>query len=120
MKNLDIMNMYEGLNLLMQDSSLKFPAKVSFAIIRNLKILFPIVKDIEDTKLRVIKNYGKEENGNYIISLENREKANEELNVLANIEIEISLIKINLKDIENLDIPLKVAKALSYMLEEEI
>lgn len=119
MKNIDIIETYEGLNELIQDSSIKFPAKISFTIIHNLKILGSIVQEIEEAKMTIIKNYS-EKGEDYKIPVDKVAVANKELADLANVEVEVPLMKIKMQDIENLNISLKIAAALSHMLEEEI
>ena len=47
MLNKDIVTMYRGLTSLASDLETKLPAKVSFAIVRNIKLLTPIVEDID-------------------------------------------------------------------------
>ena len=57
MLNKDIVTMYRGLTSLASDLETKLPAKVSFAIVRNIKLLTPIVKvkmsDIENLNISV-------------------------------------------------------------------
>ena len=53
MLNKDIVTMYRGLTSLASDLETKLPAKVSFAIVRNIKLLTPIVEDIDFDYLEI-------------------------------------------------------------------
>jgi hypothetical protein len=57
MKNSDIMSCYEGLTNLRQGANRRLPARTSFAIIRNLKTLQPIVEDIQTAYNELIIKY---------------------------------------------------------------
>nr|DAM21847.1 MAG TPA: Protein of unknown function (DUF1617) [Caudoviricetes sp.] len=67
MLNKDIVTMYRGLTSLASDLETKLPAKVSFAIVRNIKLLTPIVEDIDFARQSVAATYGVEVDGGYSI-----------------------------------------------------
>nr|DAR80365.1 MAG TPA: Protein of unknown function (DUF1617) [Caudoviricetes sp.] len=67
MLNKDIVTMYRGLTSLASDLETKLPAKVSFAIVRNIKLLTPIVEDIDFARQSVATSYGVEVDGGYSI-----------------------------------------------------
>nr|DAP43414.1 MAG TPA: Protein of unknown function (DUF1617) [Caudoviricetes sp.] len=67
MLNKDIVTMYRGLTSLASDLETKLPAKVSFAIVRNIKLLAPIVEDIDFARQSVAATYGVEVEGGYSI-----------------------------------------------------
>ena len=119
MLNKDILEMYAGLESLMEDTEKKFPAKVSFAVLRNYKVLTPIMQDIMAAREAVAIKYGNLKGENYYIPPDKREIANKELLDIAEIDVEVSLIKIKMSDIENLNISFKEAKALEFMIGEE-
>lgn len=58
MLNKDILEAVENLNSTIQDCSL-LPASVSYAVIRNFKILSPIAEDIYNERKRLLKDMEK-------------------------------------------------------------
>jgi len=57
MKNNEIISCYEGLQNLRQAATRRLPARTSFAVIRNLKTLQPIVEDIQTAYNEIIAKY---------------------------------------------------------------
>lgn len=120
MLNKDILTMYEGLMQLAQNTDVVFPAKVSFAVARNIKAITPIVNDLEMSRLQVLNRYGTRENeDSFSVPLEKIDECNKELEALANMDIEVPLVKIKLSDLEDLKFSIAIAQAFEFMLEEE-
>lgn len=115
MKNSDIYSLYQILNNI---SSIRLPAKTSFAIIRNLKTIEPIVKDIESARISICQEYGEEENGVFHFPEDKIDIVDKELTSLAEINVDISLVKIKESDLENLHLSIEEAKVLFSMIEE--
>lgn len=120
MLNKDILTLFRGLQELSADSEVRLPAKVAFAIVRNLKSLAPIVEDIETARFHIAETYGVPTEQGYSIPNVSRDAANEELNELANTNVEVSIVTIKMSDIENLSISVAAAEALIFMVEEEV
>lgn len=119
MLNKDIYTLYHALQVLVKSED-KLPAKVSFIIARNLKTLEGIVDDIDAARYQIVQSYGTPiPQGGYKIPKEKCEEANKELETVANIEIDVPLVKIKISDIENLNISIAMAEALMPMIEEE-
>ncbi len=123
MKNREIMNFVENINKMREKEGISFPAKVAFAITRNMKKLLPIAEDCIQTRQEVIKKYGtpvEDKPDTYSISEENAEKVNKELDNLFNFEIyDIELNKIKLSDMENVSLTIEQMDALYPMIDEE-
>ena len=117
MLNKDIVTMYRGLTSLASDLETKLPAKVSFAIVRNIKLLTPIVEDIDFARQSVAATYGVEVEGGYSIPEQQIDTVNQELTAIAETEVDV---KVKMSDIENLNISVGIAEALEFMVEEEI
>lgn len=120
MLNKDIVTMYRGLTSLASDLETKLPAKVSFAIVRNIKLLTPIVEDIDFARQSVAATYGIGVEGGYSIPEQQIDTVNQELTAIAETEVDVPIVKVKMSDIENLNISVSIAEALEFMIEEEI
>lgn len=120
MLNKDIITMYCGLESLASDPDTKLPAKVSFAIVRNIKTLAPIVEDINSTRQSIAQTYGVKIDDKYSIPEQYIDTVNQELTGVAETEVDVPIVKIKMSDIENLNISVAVAEGLDFMIEEEI
>lgn len=120
MLNKDIVTMYRGLTSLASDLETKLPAKVSFAIVRNIKLLTPIVEDIDFARQLVAATYGVEVDGGYNIPEQQIDTVNQELTAIAETEVDVPIVKVKMSDIENLNISVGIAEALEFMIEEEV
>lgn len=119
MLNKDIVTMYNGLMSLVSDET-KLPARVSFAIVRNIKLLTPIVEDINLSRQSVAEAYGIKIDEGYSIPQQQVDTVNQELAAIAEMEVDVPIVKIKMADVENLNISVGVAEALGLMMEEEI
>lgn len=119
MLNKDIVTMYRGLTSLASDLETKLPAKVSFAIVRNIKLLTPIVEDIDFARQSVAVTYGVEVESGYSIPEQQIDTVNQELTAIAETEVDVPIVKVKMSDIENLNISVGIAEALEFMIEEE-
>ena len=96
------------------------PAKCSFYIYKNLNTLVEMASCIDKARQNILEKYGNEQSeAMFNISPENREFAQEELNDLSQIEQEVDIYYIKLKDIEHIDLSLKQISNIEFMLEEE-
>ena len=119
MKNSDIMSCYEGLTNLRKVANRRLPARTSFAIIRNLKTLQPIVEDIQTAYNELVLKYAEPvEEGQYKVKPGCLEDFNREATNLYNVDTEVSIVKIKFSEIENLDFTLNETEALYFIIEE--
>ena len=122
MKNKEIMIVFEGLQNARNDTSVKFSARTTFAIVKNMKMLESIVDALIESKNQLLQKLGvpDESNpGSYFIPEENREILTKELETLDSIENEIKFQKIKWEDIKNLNLSIQAMEALYPMIEEE-
>lgn len=122
MKNKEIMVVFEGLQNARNDTSIKFSARTTFAIVKNMKMLESIVDALIESKNQLLQKLGvpDESNpGSYFIPEENREILTKELETLDSIENEIKFQKIKWEDIKNLNLSIQAMEALYPMIEEE-
>ena len=119
MKNSDIMSCYEGLQSLRQAANRRLPARTSFAIIRNLKTLQPIVEDIQTAYNELITKYAEPVEGDrYQVKSGCLQDFNREATNLYSVDTEVSIVKIKFSEIENLDFTLSETEALYFMIED--
>lgn len=121
--NRDIITMYQGLSQLASNEGMRLPARVSFAVVRNLKILIPIIEDIDMARQSIAETYGTLDVDNptqYRIPENNRDTVNQELDAIMETEVDVPLVKIKMTEIEDLNISIAMAEALMFMVEEEM
>ena len=115
--------MYQGLSQLASNGEMRLPARVSFAVVRNLKMLTPIIEDIDMARQSIAETYGTLDVDNptqYRIPENNRDTVNQELDAIMETEVDVPLVKIKMTEIEDLNISIAMAEALMFMVEEEI
>lgn len=122
MLNKDILTMYNGLMGLASDPEARLPAKVSFAIMRNIRNLSPIVEDIETTRRQIIVDHGGVPVGDDQMQIQHDQidDCQRCFDELGNMDVDIALMKIKFEDIESLNLSIPMAQALEFMLEEGI
>lgn len=99
------------------------PAKISYLIQYNMQQFEKRYNLIEKERMNVGKKYGKlDESGNYNILPENMEKAQKELDQLAEIEdmIDIHYIPLSELEKENMNLSLKQIRFLMFMIDQDV
>lgn len=124
MTNKEIESKYIQLLNLKEHSSIKFPGKVAYAIVRNYRTLIPIYQDIINVRQIILNKYGKpDENkgeGYYSFDTEENAKlAQKELQELDNVDTQFEIQKIKFSDIENMSLFIEEMDAIYFMLEDE-
>lgn len=86
-----------------KDNEQKLPIKINFYLQKNKKILLDLGKDIEDSRMEVIREYGilDEETNQYIIPSDKIEIANKELAELLELEQEVNLYPISVDSLSD-------------------
>ena len=89
------------------DNTQKLPIKINFYIQKNKNLFIDLAKEIEQTRLNILKE------------IESEETAQQELLDLLNIEQDIQVYLINLNSFpEDLNLSLEQMNALMFMIEE--
>ena len=120
MTNLEIYNIANNLLEAFSDSTQKLPVKVNFFLQKNKKTLLNLAQEIEEERINIAKNYGSldPETGNYSVSSEHIEAAQQDLNNLFNIEQDVNIAKINYNDLDpNMELTTAQMEALMFMIE---
>lgn len=120
LKNIEIYQLSTELNKTLEQETRKFPAKVYFHIIKNMKTLNALVEAINESRQYIIQKYNIEFSpiGEIIASQEDQDLANNELIELGNEEQEVQISFIHLQDIEDLEFTIEQMNALMFMIEE--
>lgn len=121
LKNKDIYNYNNNLTIAFNDNNKYFPVKVNFIIQKNKRLLSGLSSEIDLYRRNIGELYGtlSEEEGVYNISKEKLSAAQKELNELMEVEQEVNIIMIPLKDIENLEFTSNQMDAMLFMINEE-
>ena len=121
MTNAEIYALGERLAQLSQQE-ISFPAKVAYAILRNQKILAPIIRDIEEVRASIVTKYcdpapdGKDQ---YVPRKETADILNKELTDLASIEnSSLTLHKFSLSELDGINLSVADMEALYPIIEE--
>lgn len=120
MTNLEIYNIANNLLEAFSDNTQKLPVKVNFFLQKNKKTLLNLAQEIEEERINIAKNYGNldPETGNYSVSAEHIEAAQQDLNNLFNIEQDVNIAKINYNDLDpNMELTTAQMEALMFMIE---
>lgn len=102
-------------------SEVKFPASVSYKIIRNIKVLNDFYTDINMARSSIIAERYEPvvgELGTFVPKEGQRELAEKELEDLYNVTNNIEVQTFPISVIEGLDVPLKVMNAIHFMIED--
>lgn len=121
--NKDIIEITEGLGALIQDTA-PLPALVSFAVVRNFKLLHPIAEDLLKEKLKILERYS----DNFVVRDDNiayynipegkKSAANKELEDLLAATTSVPLVTFSLDKVTGHNIPIKTMNILYFMVEE--
>lgn len=123
LKNKDIIEYYEELSTGFKDNTKYLPAKISFIIQKNIKMLKELSEEIYSARNNIIQNYGiqdEEDKDSFIIPKEFQEITQKELDDLIEMEQEVNILKLKFSDIENLEFTMNQMEALIFMIEEEV
>lgn len=119
MTNQKIYNIYQELSESFLNENRYLPAKVNYSIQKNLKNFGELSEEMDLIRLKIIKQYGQIlENGECKICPENIDIVNKELQDLSNIDQDVNILYITLKDIDNIDFTPAQMRALLFMIKE--
>lgn len=104
-----------------EDKKELLPIQVNYAIQKNLEILMSNSKIIENLRNSIGKKYGvyQEEERAYLIPLEKREEAQDEIDKILEMEELLDIKFITLQDLSGLELSNGQMRALLFMIEEE-
>lgn len=119
--NLKLWNIVNELkNTFEKETELVLPAKVSYIIQYNIKILMDKYELIEKARFNIGKKYGvqtEEDSNVYQIPKDKIELAQMELNQLMEIEQTVDILELHLKDLEECFLNMKQMHAILFMIK---
>lgn len=120
MKNIEIMSNLEKLIKMRDNSSIRFPARVSFAIARNIRVMLPIYEDIYNARMDILKEHGELVGQSDFFSPKegHEEQIAKELEAINQTECDCSIQKFPFNDIENLELSIDDMDTLYFMVDE--
>ena len=117
---------YELVNKLLKEfnsfeSGIELPIRVNYAIQYNLTKLTELYMDIEKARNTVGQKYGYflEEENSYKIKKENLEKAQQELDMLLEIQHTVNIVTIKLEDLGETKMTPQQMASIIFMIEKE-
>lgn len=108
-------NAFEGA---FQNDERYLPAKINFKIEKNRKNILDKMNEIEESRIKTIREFGEEKDGQIQIPNEKVEEVNKEIAELFDIEQEMNIFMISFEDIENLEFTSAEMSALLFMIED--
>lgn len=108
-------NAFEGA---FQNDERYLPAKINFKIEKNRKNILDKMNEIEESRIKTIREFGEEKDGQIQIPNEKVEEVNKEIAELFDIEQEINIFMVSFEDIENLEFTSAEMSALLFMIED--
>lgn len=120
MTNREIEDAYVALTKLQENAELRFSAGVAYAIVRNMKILKPIVEDIVLTRIKILQKYGDpiDDQPGYYIPKEGQEETLEKaLKELEQIDNDINIYQIGMSALNSVDLSIADMEALYFMVD---
>lgn len=120
--NLQIYNYATALLNNFNTSDLNYPVKISFYLQKNIDAIVALAKEIEESRLTIVKKYGvpSEENpDSYTINPDSIDQANSELNDLLALTQEVSINMMKLDWFDGIDMTNAQVRAISFMISEE-
>lgn len=96
------------------------PAKINFYIQKNTQAIVSLAREIEDSRIAIIKHYGvTDKEGNITVPDANQEVAKQEYIDLLNIEQEVKILPINIEQFGDINLSIEQMNAILFMIEGE-
>ena len=120
MTNEEIYSLALGMSNNFNDNEIYMPAVIAYSIQKNKKVLLEIAEEIELTRMNIIQHYGEiQENGQYLVSKENIDKANKELEELLSIQQEIKIYLCPIEAFDDIKFTSIQMGAIMFMIDED-
>lgn len=122
MINKKIVENYDKLSKFINESNIKLSARIAYNIVRDLRIMEPIVNDFFIARQKIIDLYSTpvdDQPGTFKIVEGMENKLTSELEALDNINNDITFQMITMKDLDNIQLSLNDMDALYFILDGE-
>ncbi len=119
--NKEIYNHALALSEAFKDNSQRLPMKINFYLQKNKNQILSLGQDIENSRMDIIQHYGSlsEDGTQYILSKEQVEEADKEINDLLSLTQDVNIYMIKIDSLTD-DVSLTTAQmeAMLFMIEE--
>lgn len=105
-------------NTLEDIEKVNMPIKIGYHLNKNITTVIEVAQEIEIERNKIIGTYGILEDDQFKFDEEGAEKANKEIKELFEEKVEIPVEEIELKAIENVEMPASSIMAISFMIKE--
>lgn len=123
MSNLDIYNTANSLAEYVRDNKdIALPVKINFFLQKNMNDLIELAKEIEESRVEIIKKYGiadEEHPDQFIVPAEKQDEATKELEDLFALEQEVPVNMLKLDWFEGVNLTGQQVASLTYMIDDE-
>lgn len=117
--NNDIYNNYIYYYEAFQDTNIYFPVKVGFYLHKNMEKIEKAAEAIDAARRRIMRQYGiLQDDGTYEIEDGVVDIVNKELQDLSEIEQDIDIIPISIKEFDKIELNAKQLNSIMFMLIE--
>ena len=118
MTNREILSVLHGLAEL-REIKVPLNIKTSYILARNDKILSEYATIINDKQIEIYAKWGNKDNGKIIVSPDNRENLEKDIDELLNIDNKVQIVKLHLQDFGEVEIPFNILEDLFPIIIEE-
>lgn len=119
MTNEQIIDLYEGLYELGQDSEIKLKAKTCFALAKNKNLLRPFYDSAMEARQKLIEKYGEPNDDGWFVPNDQLPKFKTEFEALMKIDSYIATDSIPIQELENEKIGLELMEKLLPIIKTE-
>ena len=118
--NEQIYNLTNTYSQVFADFKSYIPAKVNFAIQKNMQVLAAAAQGIEETRMEVAKHYGvmNEDGSGYSIPEDARPRVQQELNDLFSIEQELEIKTFSIDALGDVEFTPAQMQVIMFMIED--
>lgn len=84
----------------------KLPVKIAYRLAKNIRIIQPELDAFNDARTKLLVEYGKPagDGQNYMFEGENGEIFTRELNILLDVDVEITLMRVSLDELQTISL----------------
>ena len=118
MKNSEIIQLYNTLQEITQDTSQTYDTKLAYKLLKAKAAIKDTAEIVLDLRKQIWLKYGQEENDNIVIPAEKVPEAEKEFQELFEIENDIKLPTITLDEIEGIKWKLETMEGLSPIIKD--
>jgi hypothetical protein len=118
------MKLFELLNAqptLVSLSSKKLPAKLAYAVSKNLRLITPELQDFEKARIALLEQYGKlnEETHTYDIPEDKKAQVDAEFNTLVNTDVDLTPFQVDIEAFGVIEITPNEFSSIAWMIRED-